>query len=234
MGSFLTQRARVLDEALPLERRHLALRYCVAQFPVHGFKGTYHHLTVRQRRTRDLAADPGWLVRAVGELHEARELWRAAAGEYAARRKARKRAGPRTAERPQPWVWDSGWVVPDDPFCHPSAALPDHVRRRLSALGGTGLPGCERCGDERGPLARSTGHGFLDLCRGCGLLRSPCGCGPHRLSTPEPGIWGSLWRGEHLTEDGATAPGWPGSAEERLGVLVLSPPVSHRWGTRSP
>ncbi|MFJ8045596.1 hypothetical protein ACIRBX_34320 [Kitasatospora sp. NPDC096147] len=234
MGSFRTQRARVLDETLPLHRRHLALRYCVAEFPAYGFQATYHHLTVHQRRPGGPVTDPAWLLRAVGELHEARELWVAAGREYAARRKTEKRAGLRAATRPEHRWRSAGWSVPDDALCHPALSLPAYVRRRLLVLRGAELPGCERCGDERGPLSRSTGHGFLDLCRGCGLLRSPCACGPHHLRAPEPRLWGALWRGEHLTDTGAAAPGRPGTVEERLSGLELSLPVRRWWGTRSP
>ncbi|MET8627342.1 hypothetical protein ABZW30_26915 [Kitasatospora sp. NPDC004669] len=92
MTSFLTRRARVLDTSLPPYRRHSALRTCLTCFAPYGLRATYHHLTVSARMPRLLEADPDSLVRAVEELHEARQLWAARLEEYKAQRQAEKRA----------------------------------------------------------------------------------------------------------------------------------------------
>ncbi|MFD0395985.1 hypothetical protein ACFQ3Z_43530 [Streptomyces nogalater] len=68
------------------------------------------------------------------ELHAARVLWLARAEEYAAQRRAEKRAGRRAVPDPRPWWPRSRWEGPDrawsdDPFHHPPLRLPAYVRR---------------------------------------------------------------------------------------------------------
>ncbi|MFE6019336.1 hypothetical protein ACFQ6O_22215 [Streptomyces sp. NPDC056441] len=44
-------------------------------------------------------------------------------------------------------------------------------------------------------MSRSTGHGFIDLCRSCGTVQRSCACGqPHYLHPRERDLWPRLWR----------------------------------------
>ncbi|WP_033821848.1 hypothetical protein [Kitasatospora sp. MBT63] len=221
MTSFLTHRARVHDARLPIYRRHSALRTCLTRFAPYGLRATYHHLTLSARIPRRLEDDPAALVRAVEELHEARELWRTRADEFEARRRARKWAGRRAVPEPRPW-WLRGWVREDgpprawydDPNRHPSLRLPDYVRRRNALLDGAELPGCPACGDEGPPELQSTGHGRVELCGRCGWAPSPCPCArEHRLVPVAPRGWSEIWRRTHLGDDGPPT-GRPGPGAE--------------------
>ncbi|MFI8458993.1 hypothetical protein [Kitasatospora sp. NPDC085464] len=215
MTSFHTHRARVHDTSLPVHRRHSALRTCLTCFAPYGLRATYHHLTVSARMPRRLETDPDSLLRAVDELHEARELWRAGAEEYAAQRRAQKRSGRRT--RPVPPWWDryrwgsleAAWH--HDPFLHPPLSLPDYVRRRNALLDGAELPGCAACGEEGPAVPVPTGHGEAGLCRSCARVLTPCPCG--RWHGFEPSVrfgWSRTWRREHMTDSGEPDPRWPG------------------------
>jgi hypothetical protein len=215
MTSFHTHRARVHDARLPLHRRHSALRTCLTCFAPYGLRATYHHLTLSARIPRHLEADPKSLVRAVDELHEARELWLARAEQYAAQRRAEKRAGRR--QPPEPVWWSrSWWESPYDawlcaPHVHPRLRLPDYVRRQNALLDGAELPGCPACGDTGPVVSRSTGHGWAELCRTCSLVLQPCPCGRWHRFTPAYRIsWDQLWRRAHMTNAGTPNPHWPG------------------------
>ncbi|MER8186316.1 hypothetical protein [Kitasatospora sp. NPDC094015] len=210
MTSFLTHRARVHDARLPVHRRHSALRTCLTLFAPYGLRATYHHLTLTARIPRRLAADPAALVRAVEELHEARELLRTRAAEFEAQRRAQKRAGRRAVPEPRPW-WLRGWwwaggptgAWYDDPCRHPSLRLPDYVRRQNALLGGADLPGCPACGSEEPQVVLPTGHGSVELCAGCGWAPAPCPCGRgHGFVPATPWGWKEIWRREHLGDDG--------------------------------
>ncbi|MFJ9446081.1 hypothetical protein ACIRRH_30115 [Kitasatospora sp. NPDC101235] len=214
MTSFHTHRALVHDPSLPLHRRHRALLTCLNRFSPYGFQATYHHLTLSARMPRHLPADPDALVRAVDELHEARELWRARAEEYAAQRRAQKRARQRQPPEPAWWRWS--WDSPDlawryDPFLHPPLRLPDYVRRQNALMDGAELPGCPACGEQGPTVTVATAHGHAGLCRCCARVLTPCGCGQwHRF---EPGLrvsWSRIWRLEHMTDAGGPSPHWPG------------------------
>ncbi|MFD0264868.1 hypothetical protein ACFXKJ_34305 [Kitasatospora indigofera] len=217
MASFLTHRALVLDEALPPRRRHSALRTCLTVFAPYRLRPTYHHLTLSARIPRDLAADPGSLVRAVAELHEARLLWLAATDRYVRRRRAEKRAGRRQGPD-EPWrlVRLDQACYQTDVCCHPAMSLPAYVARRIAVLEEQPLPGCHRCGDERPVVSHPTGHGSVDLCRGCGTVLASCSCGAgHRLDPPERYQWPEIWRREHMTDGGLPVPGAAHAAEGR-------------------
>ncbi|MCM1945918.1 hypothetical protein NC315_11105 [Streptomyces sp. G2] len=215
MAAFLTHRARVHDVRLPLHRRHSALRTCLTVFAPYGLRATYHHLTLSAAIPRRLEADPDALGRAVEELQEARVLWLARAEEYAVRRRAEKRAGRRAVSNPRPW-WMRSWVESperawfDDPSRHPSLRLPAYVRRRNALLDGADLPGCPACGDERQHVLSSTGHGWVELCRGCAWVLTPCPCGGrHRLVPDTPFTWQGIWQRAHMGDDGMPNPHWP-------------------------
>ncbi|MEU1625463.1 hypothetical protein ABZ746_09040 [Streptomyces sp. NPDC020096] len=233
MTSFLTHRRLVLDHTLPVLRRHAALRTCVELYAPYGFRSTYHHLTVSARIPRDLSADPESLVRAVTELHEARLLQLAEDARYSERRRREKQAGQRAPRRPGPW-WrhhDRHACVQTDPLCHPALALPEFVRRRILQANGEALTGCARCGDRRPGMSRSTGHGFIDLCQGCGAVVRSCACGQrHCLRPREQDLWPRLWRREHMTNDGLPNLYWPGDIEDRISSLRLwSPSPEWKW-----
>ncbi|MFH8382424.1 hypothetical protein ACH4E7_15975 [Kitasatospora sp. NPDC018058] len=233
MTSFLTHRARVHDTSLPLYRRHSALRTCLTRFAPYGLRATYHHLTVSARMPRLLEADPDSLVRAVEELHEARQLWAARLEEYEAQRQAEKRAGRRHPSQPA-W-WDlPRWASPDsawrnDPFLHPPLSLPDYVRRQNALLDGAELPGCPACGEEGPALSVSTGHGRAELCRSCARVLVACPCEQWHGFEPELRIgWSRTWRREHMNGGGEPNPHWPkvlGTARiEKLAAYVIKHP----------
>ncbi|MFE7589480.1 hypothetical protein ACFU6K_08770 [Kitasatospora sp. NPDC057512] len=244
MTSFHTHRARVHDASLPLYRRHSALRTCLTLFAPYGLRATYHHLTVSARMPRLLEADPDALVRAVDELHEARELWRARAEEYAERRRAQKRAGrrlpPETAWWHVRWWGSPNAAWEHDPFLHPPLRLPDYVRRQNALLDGVVLPGCPACGEQGPPVPLPTGpgpgdgdghsRGRAELCRCCARVLTPCGCGQwHSFEPPLRTGWSRLWGREHMTGGGEPSPHWPGvrgtARVERLESYTI------RWGS---
>ncbi|MER5865210.1 hypothetical protein [Kitasatospora sp. NPDC002040] len=204
MTSFTTHRDRVLDPGLSTMQRHRALWVCLDVFAPYGFLRTYHHLTVSALMPRQLEDDPGSLVRAVTELDRARTIRQQAAARYAERRRQEKRAGLRRPDRPGPWWWPSrprSYVV--DEYCHPALALPEFVGREVRLAEGEQPTGCRSCGDGRPPVLRSTGHGFVELCPGCGWVRQDCGCGrSHVFVHPERVSWASLRLREHLNGDG--------------------------------
>ncbi|MFF7989556.1 hypothetical protein ACFZDG_07155 [Kitasatospora xanthocidica] len=215
MTSFHTHRARVHDTSLPPYRRHSALRTCLTLFAPYGLRATYHHLTVSARMPRHLETDPDSLVRAVDELHEARELWRARAEEYAADRRAQKRAGRRQPSV-TPW-WDRyRWGSLDaawhhDPFLHPPLSLPDYVRRQNALLDGAELPGCPACGEEGPPVSLPSCDGRAELCRSCARVLTPCPCGRWHVFEPTVRVgWSRTWRREHMSGTGGPDPHWPG------------------------
>lgn len=154
-------------------------------------------------------------MRAVEELHEARVLWLARAEEYAAQRRAEKRAGRRAVVNPRPWWLRSWWEGPnrawyEDPFRHPSLRLPEYVRRQNAILDGADFPGCPACGDERPLVSNSTGHGWVELCGGCAWVLAPCPCGQRHRFVPEtPFNWKGIWQRAHMSDDGMPNPHWP-------------------------
>ncbi|MGA5816807.1 hypothetical protein ACPC54_02915 [Kitasatospora sp. NPDC094028] len=227
MTSFRTHRTRVHDTALPLHRRHSALRTCLTGFAPYGLRATYHHLTVSARIPRRLEADPEALVRAVEELHEARELWLARFAEHVAQRRAEKRAGRRRPAR-TPW-WDRPrWDAPDsawahDPFLHPRLSLPEYVRRQNALLDGAELPGCPACGEEGPAVPVEAGPGTAELCRSCGWVLVPCPC-PwwHHFEPVQRVGWDRTWRREHLTDSAEPNPYWPrAQGAERVALLAV-------------
>lgn len=215
MTSFLTHRARVHDAGLPLRHRHSALRTCITLFAPYGFRATYHHLTLSAAIPRRLEADPDALVRAVEELHEARMLWLARVEEYAAQRRAEKRAGRRAVPNPRPWWLRSRWDGPDrawheDPSRHPSLRLSEYVRRQHAILDGAEPPGCPACGDEGPRELSSTGHGWFELCRGCAWAPAPCPCGKRHRVVPETSYnWEGIRKRAHMSDDGMPNPHRP-------------------------
>lgn len=171
MTSFATHRLRVHDTARPPYRRLSALRTCLTEFCPYGFRATYHHLCHSAQIPRDLDEDPESLVRAVEELHEARQVWLDALATWQVGRRAQKRAGVRRPDPPQP----SDWLFWPDPEFHPEGRLADVMPRvmrgRPDVEGCQGRDGaCPVCEGDRGTVERDPdGYGIRTLCAGCGL-----------------------------------------------------------------
>ena len=209
MASFATHRLKVLDPELPVERRHAALRTCLTIFAPYGFRDTYFHLTLSCRIPRQLEADPDSLIRAVDELHEARVLWLAAAERYAALRREQKAAGLRsppkdTELRRDPFSWHVPYLAAR-PLRPAKLSLPVFVARRIAIAEGRTQGGCPWCGEQEqdgGAISYATGHGFIDLCRVCGAVLRPCGCGrSHRIDRCDNlPSWKAIWRRTHVPD----------------------------------
>ncbi|WP_377267770.1 hypothetical protein [Peterkaempfera sp. SMS 1(5)a] len=173
MSSFHTLRARVHDASLPPYRRLSALRSCLQMFAPYGFRATYHHLVRTAGIPRHLDRDPDSLVRAVDELHAARELWLAAEREYAERRRLEKRAGRRTPSQADTWrVWTRGWgsvsYYCPDPRRHPDGPLTGTFHHSIHPATPVPHDACPLC---RGvaTVAWSDGHRTYQLCVHCGI-----------------------------------------------------------------
>ncbi|MET9698662.1 hypothetical protein ABZY31_17280 [Streptomyces sp. NPDC006529] len=188
MTSFATHRLRVHDRDLPPYRRLSALRTCLTEFAPYGLRATYHHLCRSARVPADLERDPEAVVRAVEELHAARELWSAEFARRRERRLAQKRAGvrvPGPAEPPRR-LW-----CPDVTF-HPHAPLPEVMARVLRAPAGAG---CPVCGEGPGTVPWHDGWSVHRLCAGCGVSLE------QREAAPRPAVvrareeqWKAVWR----------------------------------------
>uniref|UniRef100_A0AAU2JJ93 Uncharacterized protein n=1 Tax=Streptomyces sp. NBC_00049 TaxID=2903617 RepID=A0AAU2JJ93_9ACTN len=171
MTSFATHRLRVHDTASPPHRRLSALRTCLTEFAPYGLRATYHHLCLGAGIPRDLDEDPESLVRAVEELHEARQVWLDALATWQVGRRAQKRAGVRRPVPPQP----SGRLYWPDAEFHPEGRLadvmPGVMRGRLDFDGHQGRDGsCPVCEADPGTVeCDRDGYGIHTLCAGCGL-----------------------------------------------------------------
>jgi hypothetical protein len=213
MSSFATHLRRLSAPELPPYRRLSNLRSCILHFAPYGFRSTYFYLTISARIPRSLEADPESLVRAAGELHEARTMWLVGIQPLKQQRREAKLQGNRAL--PDASWWNSyGNVLTysPDPCRYPDLTLAAFVRRQLDRASGADMVGCPSCGDEREPASYSTGHGFIDRCRQCGILIRPCRCGARhqeevsRLEGLRPGIW----ERRHMGDDGRPNPRWPG------------------------
>ena len=137
MSSFNTHRRRVHDEGLPARVRHTNLRSCLVHFAPYGFRATYHYLCVSAAIPMDLEKDPSSLMRAVEELHHARQLWLADERAYACSRRADKARGIRQVKADDSWRdWQRGWgniAYCPEPTIHPDEPLPVVVERVLQS-----------------------------------------------------------------------------------------------------
>ncbi|MEU1409575.1 hypothetical protein ABZ471_46475 [Streptomyces sp. NPDC005728] len=128
MSSFNTHQRRVYDEGLPTRARHTNLRSCLVHFAPYGFRATYHHLCLSAGIPKDLEKDPSSLIRAVEELHHARQLWLADEHAYANSRRADKARGFRQVKADESWRgWQRGWgniAYCPEPTLHPDEPLP--------------------------------------------------------------------------------------------------------------
>ncbi|MBD0742720.1 hypothetical protein [Streptomyces sp. CBMA152] len=177
MSSFTTHRRRACDEGLPAYARLSNLRSCLVHFAPYGFRATYHHLCVSAGIPRNLEKDPNSVVRAVEELHEARQLWLADERVYAARRRADKARGFRQVRLDESWRgWQRGWgniAYCPDPTNHPDEPLPVVVERVLrSSVPLDDAPAlmCRVCGSRDNTSDWDDGlHSVHQLCGGCGV-----------------------------------------------------------------
>ncbi|MEV5786582.1 hypothetical protein AB0L42_37160 [Streptomyces sp. NPDC052287] len=189
MSSFNTHQRRVRDESLPAPVRHTNLRSCLVHFAPYGFRATYHHLCLSARIPKDLERDPSSLVRAVQELHHARELRLADERDYANRRRAEKARGMRQAESSGSWrdtQSGTGHVAYcPHPTFHPSEPLPVVVERVLSSSvppGEAPASTCRVCGRHDNTIAWHDGaYQLHQLCRNCGVS-----LGVQRADAPDP------------------------------------------------
>ncbi|MFE5555871.1 hypothetical protein [Streptomyces sp. NPDC056544] len=201
MTSFATHRLRVHDVSLAPVQRFCGFRTCVAEFAPYGVRATYHHLVHSARIPADLEEDPDALVRAVEELHAAREIWRAAHATWVVARCAQKAAGVRIPDPPEPTrrLW-----CPDPEF-HPVEPLTVTMPHILRAPPGE-WASCPVCDVDRGTTRYHAGYGVHRLCAGCGVSLG------HRPTGPQDDVpaaraavaarWRLVWR--------RTAPPWRG------------------------
>ncbi|MEE1767198.1 hypothetical protein PUR34_03150 [Streptomyces sp. JV185] len=177
MSSFNTHRRRVHDESLPPLVRHTNLRSCLVNFAPYGFRATYHHLCFSAGIPKHLKKDPDSLVRAVEELHCARQLWLEDEHSYAGRRRAEKARGVRQAGSDESWCGrQRGWgniAYCPDPAHHPHSPLPVVVERVLRSSvppGEAPALTCRVCGSRDDTRIWNDGSRRLHLlCRTCGI-----------------------------------------------------------------
>ncbi|MGK5637006.1 hypothetical protein ACSNOK_01605 [Streptomyces sp. URMC 126] len=183
MSGFAVHRRRVHDDRLPAAYRRCDLRCCLVGFAPYGFRATYHHLTLSARIPRNPEDDPAALVRAVEELHAARELWLAHVRERAAGRRAAKARGQR--HEPADAAWHAahgggarrrGWngiAYCPDPVVHPTEPLPVVIRRVIRWApppDGTSAVTCRACGEgNRGYGPATDGGPARAVCGRCGV-----------------------------------------------------------------
>ncbi|MEU7137240.1 hypothetical protein [Streptomyces sp. NPDC046261] len=163
MGSFATHRLRAHDRTRSPVRRFGALRTCLGEFAPYGFSATYHHLCRSAGIPAAPGMDPEAVVRAVEELHAAREIWRAEFRGWQVRRRAQKAAGVRV---PDPPALRRVLRYPD-PECHPAEPLAAVMPLILRAPAGD-LSACPVCGPGRGTRPWHDGLTAHRLCTGCG------------------------------------------------------------------
>ncbi|MFJ6779817.1 hypothetical protein [Streptomyces yangpuensis] len=189
MASFATHRLRVHDHSRSPVQRFCAFRTCVAEFAPYGIRATYHHLVHSARIPAALEEDPDALVRAVEELHAAREIWRAEQASWVSARRAQKAAGVRVPDPPEP----RRLLRCPDPEFHPAGPLPVVMRQILHAPA-RDLPRCPLC---EGSGTKTWHDGFTEhtLCGACGVSLAG------RVTEPAPGVvaaraqrWRHVWR----------------------------------------
>ncbi|MFE2327937.1 hypothetical protein ACFXD5_29190 [Streptomyces sp. NPDC059385] len=198
MTSFATHRRRVHDTALPPYRRLSALRTCLTEFAPYGLRATFHHLRGSAGIPRDPANDPGALVRAVEELHAAREVWVPGILGWQERRRAQKRAGVRRPEPPAPRAWVP---CPNLEF-HPLGPLAEVMPRILRARTYSG-PGCPVCEADHGSVRWSDGYATYRLCAHCGVASDHVPAERDvALRISRAVRWKAVWHGDEEEYDG--------------------------------
>ncbi|MFC8233297.1 hypothetical protein [Streptomyces sp. NPDC057284] len=204
MSSFNTHQRRVYDESLLARVRHTNLRSCLVHFAPYGFRATYHHLCLSAGIPKNLEKDPDSLIRAVEELHLARQLWLADERAYANSRRANKARGFRQVRADDSWRgWQRGWgniAYCPEPTIHPDEPLPVVVERVLrSSVPPDEAPAltCRVCGNRDNTSAWHDGvYQIHQLCRECGISLAM-----QRADAPDPLLaadharqWKEIWR----------------------------------------
>ncbi|MER5184995.1 hypothetical protein ABT009_43090 [Streptomyces sp. NPDC002896] len=148
--------------------------------------------------------DPRSLVRAIEELHAARQLWLADERAYAARRRAEKARGHRQPRRNETWRdWQRGWgniAFSPDPAVHPDgelSAVVDQVLRSSAAPGDTAALTCLVCGGRDDARPWSDGVSRVhQLCRRCGVSLAVERVDAHDpvLAAARTEQWKEIWR----------------------------------------
>lgn len=188
MASFTTHRLRVHDTSRTPRQRFAALRTCITEFAPYGFRATYHHLYRSAGIPVDLEQDPEALVRAVEELHAAREVWLAAFLPWQERRKLQKAAGVRKPDPPEPLRM----LLCPDPAFHPVEPLPAVMPRILRAAHGD-LPSCPVCERDHGTKEWRSPYCVYRLCAGCGV-RLESRWEPEAQGHAPESRWKLIWR----------------------------------------
>ncbi|MCX4825686.1 hypothetical protein OG883_38760 [Streptomyces sp. NBC_01142] len=190
MGSFTTHRLRAHDRTRSPVQRFGALRTCIAEFAPYGFRATYHHVCRSAGIPAEPEVDSEAVVRAVEELHAAREIWLAEFRVWQVRRRTQKAVGVRIPDPPEPrrLLW-----YPDPEF-HPAEPLAAVMPRILRAPAGD-LAECPVCEAGRGRKSWHDGFTEHQLCAGCGVSLAG------RPTEPAPGVeaaraerWRLVWR----------------------------------------
>lgn len=145
MTTFRTYVRRVRDPSLPVVERRRALGGCVAAFHPYGYRATWEKVVSGRRIAahRHGSTRVPDLLAAVGELEEARWVWRVGGVRYAERRRREKAAGvrvPRAADR-----WPEPIAYCPDASLYPPGPMPE-VLARVIAARAAGAPGCPNCG----------------------------------------------------------------------------------------
>jgi hypothetical protein len=177
MAGFKNLSEHVRDPRLETRRRRTALRKCLEKFAPYGHRATWHHLCERVGiATGDRDPDPECLVTALAELEAARAVWLAYDEEFAARRRREKYRGLRRPAALDDWhrlTWGGyGVTWCEEPYLHPSAPLPDVLRRLISALKSEPGTVCPVCGDDQIVWSHGLDHhpSSGPVCTGCGIL----------------------------------------------------------------
>ncbi|MGP3984747.1 hypothetical protein [Streptomyces sp. KR80] len=177
MAGFRSLAEHVRDPLIVTRRRRTALRKCLEKFAPYGHRATWHHLCTRVGiGTEDRQPDPERLVAALAELEEARTIWLAYEEQFAARRKREKHDGLRQPGALDGWhrrTWGGcGVLWCDDPLLHPSAPLPDVLRRLITALDAAPGAICPVCAGDRIVWRHGLDHhpDCGPVCTGCGIV----------------------------------------------------------------
>ncbi|MCQ4083290.1 hypothetical protein NGB36_22455 [Streptomyces sp. RB6PN25] len=177
MAGFRSLASQVRDPRLVAAQQRSSLRRCLERFAPYGHRATWHHLCTRARfGTEDRWPGQDRLVAALEELEEARAVWLAYEGEFAARRKREKHNGIRQPTALDDWhrrTWGGcGIAWCDDPLVHPTDRLAEVLRRLISALQSDPGNTCPVCQDVR-IVWRTDLHRFPHtgaVCGNCGIV----------------------------------------------------------------
>lgn len=160
---------------------------CITLFAPYGFRATYHHLTL------SAAIPGGWRRTRTPWCGRWRNCTRR--GCYGSRerrstpRNAGRRSGPggglyQTRDRGGCGAGGMARTASGTKTRFaPSLRLSEYVRRQNAILDGAEPSGCPARGDEGPRVLSSTGHGWIELCRGCWRhVRAGSGTGSCRRS----------------------------------------------------